>query len=549
MKHRLPTALSVLIGCLSFAVSTSAADSQEAFSVWPGTPPGVTSAKGEMRILEGRPRPFYQLEDVSEPIITVFAPPPELRNGTAILVCPGGGLQRLAYEHEGLEVSEWLKAQGITAFLLRYRVPAPIKTAVMDAQRAMSLIRSRADEWGVDPYSIGTIGFSAGGEIGAWLVTHFDELQYDAIDAVDTVSNRPDFAALIYPGGLLQWRSDELKEELGNRINDTLPPMFIVHAFDDSSQNSLAMAQALKKARVPTELHMYHEGGHGFGARNTGLPLGTWKARFTDWLSALGFLDPSFTRAYAREFLAVLNSADDLPRFTEMNSNASLSDAYATQKRVVNGIMQDDAFGGFKGAGASAAAQTALGIDVPLTGVLLQSGHLSAKNQPVIDLASAPGTVVETELGFIVDVDISYEVLNDQQARDSVKWVVPVIELPINYSSRMGGSSAADMVASNIGSARFIVGERSQPGEVDANAVAIVLKRDGDVLHETTGASANGGQWHNLRFIMNQITGQGYTIRAGTMIISGALGKVQPGKPGKHTADFGELGSIEFELR
>ncbi|HSG70717.1 MAG TPA: hypothetical protein VLA12_09905, partial [Planctomycetaceae bacterium] len=219
------------------------------------------------------------------------------------------------------------------------------------------------------------------------------------------------------------------------------------------------------------------------------------------------------------------------------------------QKRVVKGIMQHDQLGGFKGAGASAAAQTALGINGPLTGVLLKSGQLNAKDQPVIDLASAPGTVVETEIGFIVDVDISYEVLNDQQARDSVKWVVPVIELPINYSSRMGGSSAADMVASNIGSARFIVGERSQPGGVDANAVSIVLKRDGDLLHETTGASANGGQWHNLRSIMNEITGQGYTIRAGTMIICGALGKVHPGLPGKYVAEFGELGLIEFELK
>jgi 2-keto-4-pentenoate hydratase/acetyl esterase/lipase len=549
MKHCLPTALSVLIGCLSFAVSTSAADAQESFSVWPGTPPGATSVKGEMRKLEGRPRPFYQLADISEPIITVFAPPPELRNGTAILVCPGGGLQRLAYEHEGIEVSNWLRSQGITAFLLRYRVPAPIKTCVMDAQRAMSLIRSRADEWGIDSDSIGTIGFSAGGEMGAWLVTHVDELQYEPIDDVDQVSNRPDFAALIYPGGLLQWRSGELKDELASRINGTLPPIFIVHAFDDSSQNSLAMAQALKQARVPTELHMYHEGGHGFGARDTGLPLGTWKARFTDWLSALGYLDSAFTRVYARAFLAALNSGGDLPRFSEVNPSAKLADAYVTQKRVVKQIMQADEFGGFKGAGASAAAQESLGIDQPLMGVLLKSGHLKASDRPVITLVSAPGTVVETEIGFIVDVDISYEVLNDQQAQDAVSKIVPVIELPVNYTSRLGGSSAMDMVASNIGSARFIVGDASSPADADPNKLKIKLERDGELLHETTGGSANAGQWHNLRSIMNQITGQGYTIRAGTMIICGALGQVQPGEAGKYVAKFGELGSIEFELK
>jgi 2-keto-4-pentenoate hydratase len=549
MKNQMRVRTLLMALSLGVPSITSADDDPTVIQLWPGKPPGETRVQGEMKILEGRPRPFFQYENVSEPIVTVLQPPEGNRHGTGILVCPGGGLQRLAYEHEGLEVSKWLNAHGITAFLLRYRVPAPIQTATMDAQRAMSIVRSRAGEWGVEPDSIGMMGFSAGGEIGAWLVTHASERQYEKVDELDDVSSRPDFAALIYSGGLVTWRSGELKEEIASRLGNNLPPIFMAHAFDDASQNSLALAMALKRARVPTELHLYHAGGHGFGARNTGLPAGSWKERFTDWLSTLGYLDPAFTRAHASEFFAALQAIGRLPRFSERYPDSSMDDAYTAQRRLVRQLLHGDEIGGFKGAGASAAAQRSLNIDGPMTGVLLKSGRLEAGEGLVIDLRDAPDTVVETELGFTVAVDISYEILNDQQMQDAVAAVFPVIELPENYTERMGGTSAKDMVASNIGSHQFIVGEEHSPQDLDVNALAIRLGRDGETLHETTGGSANGGQWANLRSIMNQITGQGYVIRSGTMIISGALGQVHPGESGKYRADYGKLGLIEFELK
>lgn len=156
--------------------------------------------------------------------------------------------------------------------------------------------------------------------------------------------------------------------------------------------------------------------------------------------------------------------------------------------------------------------------------------------------------MVETELGFIVGVDISYKILSDKQARDAVAAIVPVIELPANYSDQMGTMAVTDTVASNVGSSRYIVGTRAEPGDVDPDQVRISIKRDDELLHETNGGIVNGGQWHNLRTLLNQITSQGYVIRAGSLVISGALGKVHPGLKGNYSADFGKLGSIEFEV-
>ena len=194
-------------------------------------------------------------------------------------------------------------------------------------------------------------------------------------------------------------------------------------------------------------------------------------------------------------------------------------------------------------------SQKRLGLNGPLTGVLFDSGRLNAADKPIVPLAPAPDTVVETELGYVIAENIATQVANDTQARECVQSIVPVIELPQNYSRRMGRvSTAKDMVASNIGSTRFIVGTPSKP-PLDADAIKVSLKHDGKVLHESSGANVKGGQWSNLRLLLNQITAHGQTVRAGSIIICGALGGAKPGEPGTYIADYGDLGTIQFELK
>ncbi len=545
MKINAFSILVLTVSALSLARTASAGEAAEVFSVWPGTPPDQPKDVGPEHVLEGRPRPFYQITGVSKPTVSVFLPPVERRTGAAVLVCPGGGLQRLAIEHEGLEVADWLTSQGITAFLLKYRVPAPGQSGIQDAQRAMGLIRVRAADWEIDPENLGVIGFSAGGMIAAWISALESDRQYAAIDATDKISARPDFAALIYPGGLRQ-RGGGIVEALATRITSEAPPFFLVHAFDDGCQDSLELALLLKRARVPTELHIYHEGGHGFGVRPTGLPLDDWQERFLEWTGALGFLDSASARNYEREFSSALQAGKPLPAFS--TAAPTLQEAYTVQKRLVRRQLRNDRIAGFKGAAATRQAQASMGIDGPLTGVLFKSGRLEATDSMVLSSVDAGPTMVETEIGFITGVDISYGVLTDAQARDAVASIVPVIELPVNYTPRMGPMKTTDTVAVNVGSARFIVGAGVNPSKVDPDKLQIRIERDATLLHETEGGTVKDGQWANLRTLLNQITSQGYVIRAGSLIISGALGKVHAGEPGNYTAEYGELGQIRFRL-
>lgn len=521
----------------------------ETLALWPGTPPGVSRASGPEKILEGRPRPFFQLTDISVPKLEVYRAPDEKRNGTSILVCPGGGMQRLAYEHEGLEVVDWLNSLGITACVLKYRVPAPSFTGLIDAQRAMGLIRSNAERWRIDSSALGFIGFSAGGEIGAWLITHPHGREYDQIDAADQQSCRPDFAGLIYPGGLFQ-RGGTIKDGIATNINSSLPPVFMAQAFDDFVQDSLTLGLALKRARVPTEIHIYHEGAHGFGVRETGLPVSDWKNRFVAWLDALTFLDPPKVRRLAASTAIALQAGEAPPKFTDAMPEGTLADAYLVQRRIVNRRKENDRVSGYKGAGASVAAQKALGIDAPLTGVLFRGGQLAGDAGPIaVERAAGEHIAVETEIGYVMGVDFSFAVPTDAHAKDAVAAIVPVIELPRTYDSGTTTPDARNLVAENIGSARYIVGKKIAPGEVDPNTWQISLQRDGSILHETTGGTVNGGQWHNLRSIINQVTGEGHVLRAGDIIICGALGKVEAGEPGKYTAKYGDAQAITFEVK
>ena len=543
---RLPSFAFGLLAAL-FTLHGAVREPDLVLPLWPGTPPGESRAKGEEHKVEGRPRPFYQLTDIATPSLVVFHAPAEKRNGTAVLVCPGGGMQRLGYEHEGLEVATWLNSLGVTAGVLKYRVPSPAQTAAMDAQRALGLMRAHAPEWKVETNAIGLLGFSAGGELGVWLLTHSEGRLYPAADAADQLSARPDFAGLIYSGGLLQ-RDGALKEPFAGKLRAGLPPVFLAHAFDDTSHESLTFALALKRAGVSTEVHVYREGGHGFGVRATGIPTDGWKERFADWLGSLGFLDAAPVRDFARQTVAALAAKQSPPRFTASVPGGSLADAYLAQRRLVRAVAPGDPVAGFKGAAAAAATQKALGVDGPLAGVVFRSGRLDGRSPQVVPVHVSEPVMVETEIGYVTSVDLSYEILTDEQARGAVESVVPIIELPRSFPNS-GPADARNMVASNIGSDRYLVGAPVKAEQFNPDAVAITLKRDGQVLHETAGGAAAGGQWHNLRLVLNSLTRHGYTIPAGSVILGGALGKIQPGEPGRYEATFGELGRITFELK
>ena len=521
----------------------------ETYSLWEGQAPGKTVAEGGEKRLTNRPRPFYQLTNIANPTLEAFIPENGVFNGTAVLICPGGGMQRLAYEHEGLEVAKWLNSQRVMAFVLKYRIPTTALEGLMDAQRAMGIIRSEASRWGLRKDSVGFLGFSAGGEIGTWLACRYEGRAYARVDARDDVSCRPDFVGLVYPGGLIDNRTRALKADLSDSLHAAMPPVFMTHAFNDGCENSLLLALALKQLKVPTELHLFQEGGHGFGVRRTGVSVDVWKTRFSEWLKHGGYLDDRPIRDYADIVLsAAQQGRPHVPTISDRIPGVSLDRAYAAQRRLIRLMSAEDPIAGFKGAAASAGAQSRLGLEGPLAGVLFKSGRIDMLESKRVALPVAAPIVVETELAFEVAVDISYEVLTEKQAREAVAKVYPVVELPRNLFEAESSIRAPDLVAVNVGSDRYLVGKGLEPKDVDVNELPIDLRRDGNRLHSTTGGNANGGQWKNLQTIMNQLTGNGHTIKAGSLILSGALGGVQEGKPGLYEAHFGQWQTLKFKL-
>lgn len=297
MKTKLHLAILAGVGISFFC---AAAEPGLTINVWPGKAPGETtelppekdSTKPEDKLIAGRR--IIKLANVSTPTLAVFRPAKAKDTGAAVIVCPGGGFNILAYDLEGTEVAEWLSSIGVTGIVLKYRVPfrnqdKRWQAAVQDAQRSVSLVRSKAGEWGLDPKRIGILGFSAGGATAALTACLYDERQYAAVDAVDEISCRPDFAAPIYPGGLVA--KDGAFTEFAKCTAGT-PPMFIAQAGDDrvDPANSVLLWQALKEAKVSAELHIYATGGHGYGLRQTDQPCTTWPARFGDWLQSQGWL-------------------------------------------------------------------------------------------------------------------------------------------------------------------------------------------------------------------------------------------------------------------
>ena len=209
----------------------------------------------------------------------------------AVMICPGGGYSILAWTHEGCEIAQWFKNRGITAFILKYRVPGQPEAALCDAQRAMSWIRANAVNFNINPNNLGAIGFSAGANLVARLSTNWRKRAYEPIDDTDKASCRPDFAMLIYPWTLVEGENKEKELPLKLRptfpVDSETPKTFLVQSMDDMAhvENSLAWCEALKRAKVPCEMHIYDVGGHGYGMRTRGKPTDAWPVLAEAWLS------------------------------------------------------------------------------------------------------------------------------------------------------------------------------------------------------------------------------------------------------------------------
>jgi len=227
----------------------------------------------------------YWVRNIHNPSITVFLPPEEIATGAAVLICPGGGHRELVFNAEGVEAAEFLNSIGVAAFALKYRLGreegSPYDLMVHpqeDAYRALRLIRSRADEWGVDPNHLGIMGFSAGGEVASLVAYGSGEGKPDAADPIDRLQGRPDFQVLIYPGPL----------GIPDVIPPTAPPTFVLVAGDDPccSTPALQIVQGYHTTGLPVEAHIYARGGHAFnmGNRSQLISLQTWPQRLADWM-------------------------------------------------------------------------------------------------------------------------------------------------------------------------------------------------------------------------------------------------------------------------
>jgi acetyl esterase/lipase len=270
----------------------------EPFPLWPQGAPGALGK-----------------EAADVPTLTPYLAPKERATGAAVVICPGGGYGRLA-DHEGRPVAEWLNSVGVTAFVLKYRLGPRYKHPAMsqDAACAIRTVRARAAEWGLDPGRVGILGFSAGGHLASTAGTHFDAGRADATDPVERFSSRPSVMVLIYPvitmrekthagsrrNPLGESPSPELVALLSNeeQVTKETPPTFLVHTMTDTAvpvENTLMFVNALRKAGVPFELHLYERGPHGFGlgtARDdkpADPVLSTWPARAADWLRLHNF--------------------------------------------------------------------------------------------------------------------------------------------------------------------------------------------------------------------------------------------------------------------
>lgn len=298
-----PIVLVALLGMLISPLAATAADVKpEPILLWPGTAPGEKGDIGEEKDMtkpDAKIPPekyITRIGNVSKPTLTIFKPAAEKDTGTAVVVCPGGGYSILAYDLEGTEICKWLNSVGVTGVLLKYRVPARKGqerhlAPLQDAQRALGIVRSRAKEWKIDPKKIGILGFSAGGHLCAVASNNFDKRTYEPVDDADKESCRPDFSVLIYPA-YLATKEDPTKLSPELKVTAQTPPAFLVMTQDDriGVENVYTYALALKKEKIPAEVHTYATGGHGYGLRPTENQVTRWPELATQWMRNMGWI-------------------------------------------------------------------------------------------------------------------------------------------------------------------------------------------------------------------------------------------------------------------
>jgi acetyl esterase/lipase len=320
------TRFSPVLSATLFAAAIAGCASTPASSPARATPPPATSARA-VRPMVARAQPGFPLwangapgalgtAQADRPTITPYLPPEGRANGTAVVVFPGGGYTHLSMVKEGSDVANWLAGNGVTAFVVQYRLgPAYHHPAMLDdAQRAIRTVRARAAEWRVDPERVGIIGFSAGGHLASTAGTHFDAGAVSSTDPIERASSRPDFMMLIYP--VITMRGDSVAHAgsrlnlLGNdpspelvrllsnetQVTAQTPPAFLVHTFDDRTvpvQNSLLFYDALRRAGVAAELHVFDHGPHGFGLAPTDPVLSAWPGLAEAWMRRHGWIGAS----------------------------------------------------------------------------------------------------------------------------------------------------------------------------------------------------------------------------------------------------------------
>jgi acetyl esterase/lipase len=272
----------------------------ETIRLFPNGAPGEKGGLPEEAVdLTGRMvagETVQRLGNVSDPAITIYHPVQELANGTAMIVCPGGGYNILAYDLEGTEICEWLNDLGIMAVLLKYRVPrregaAKHAAPLQDAQRAVSYVRAHAEELHIHPERIGIMGFSAGAHLSVMTCNPPEEHTYPAVDTCEQFGSRPNFCLLVYPAYLSGETFGSLAPEI--KVSSATPPTMLVQTQDDQSHinSSLFYYYALKETGVPATMHLYSQGGHGYGLRDTKATVNEWPERAEYWLRSLGMID------------------------------------------------------------------------------------------------------------------------------------------------------------------------------------------------------------------------------------------------------------------
>jgi acetyl esterase/lipase len=301
--HKIALTALLLVGSASAA--WAAADAPITVDLWPGKVPADVGIKGQETIRTVQSPyvgPTKLITNVVKPALVVY-PAPEAKNtGTAMIICPGGGYWDLYWEIEGEEVAAWLNSQGMTGIILKYRCPRrpgdargePPLGPQLDALRAVRVVRSRAAEWGIIPNRIGIVGFSAGGHLAVATATNFTRHLYDKVDDADQLSGRPDFAVACYSGYFKVKDRDAVRTDL--MIPPDTPPVFLAHASDDKEggaghyENTVFAYLALRRAGVPTELHIFANGDHDFGVRNNAKLASSWTGLCVKWLQSEGLL-------------------------------------------------------------------------------------------------------------------------------------------------------------------------------------------------------------------------------------------------------------------